>query len=112
VTIVPDLDESLTSDASTELLIYQIAREALTNAVKHASPTTIWITLRQLGGSVSMAVVDDGIGFDTASFRDDRHFGLELMKERASMLGGELLVSSHRGSGTTVSLVIEASGTA
>jgi signal transduction histidine kinase len=112
VTIVPDLDGSLKSDASTELLIYQIAREALTNAVKHASPTTIWITLRQLGGSVSMSVVDDGIGFDTASLRDERHFGLELMKERATMVGGQLSVVSHRGSGTTVSLVIEASGNA
>lgn len=107
ISIVPDLDSSLKADASTELLVYQIAREALTNAVKHASPSTVWVNLHGTNGGIFLSVIDDGRGFDTSLIRDDRHFGLELMNERASMLGGRLIVTSQRGSGTTVSLMVD-----
>jgi signal transduction histidine kinase len=106
VEIVSSLDASLKADASTELLIYQIAREALTNSIKHASPTTIWVSLRSVGRSVSLSVVDDGLGFDPLGPRNDRHYGLALMEERAAMLGGDLKVSSQPGRGTSVSLEV------
>jgi two-component system nitrate/nitrite sensor histidine kinase NarQ len=102
--IVPSLERSLKTDASTELLVYQIAREAMTNSIKHASPRTIWITLSDSDGSILLSVTDDGVGFDTSRAPDDRHFGIELMKERAAMLDGHLEITSQPGVGTTVSL--------
>jgi signal transduction histidine kinase len=104
VMIVPSLERSLKTDASTELLVYQIAREAMTNSIKHASPRTIWITLSDSDGSILLSVTDDGVGFDTSRAPDDRHFGIELMKERAAMLDGHLEITSQPGVGTTVSL--------
>jgi signal transduction histidine kinase len=106
IDIVPNLDASLRADASTELLIYQIAREALTNSIKHASPTSIWVSLRVEGHSIALSVIDDGSGFDPQGERDDRHYGLALMKERAEMLNGSLRVSSQPGRGTTISLEV------
>jgi two-component system sensor histidine kinase DegS len=104
VDIVSNLDASLRADASTELLVYQIAREALTNAIKHANPTTIWVSLRLEGRFIALSVIDDGSGFDPQGDRDDRHYGLALMHERAEMLGGDLRISSQPGRGTTISL--------
>ena len=110
VNIVPDLDSSVRADASTELLVYQIAREGLTNATKHAAPTTIWIKVGGTAESLSLVVVDDGVGFDPEAAADDRHFGLELMRERAAMLGGSLTISSHIGIGTTLTLEVSLGG--
>lgn len=106
VKIVSNLDASLRADASTELLIYQIAREALTNTVKHANATTIWVSLQSGGQSITLSVIDDGMGFDPQGPKDDRHYGLVLMEERATMLGGELMISSQLGCGTTVKLEV------
>jgi two-component system sensor histidine kinase DegS len=96
--------EQVSSDASTELLIYQIAREALTNAVKHADAEVICLRLRVRSGRLQLEVEDDGCGFEPASRRDPRHFGLELMRERAEIAGGDLNIRSRVGQGTTVAV--------
>jgi signal transduction histidine kinase len=49
-------------------------------------------------------VTDNGYGFDGTAVRGD-HMGLQLMRERAEMLGGTLDVVSHSGGGTTVRLM-------
>jgi signal transduction histidine kinase len=94
--------EQVRSDASTELLIYQIAREALTNAVKHAEASAIWLRLWMRGGLLRLEIEDDGRGFEPSSRRDPRHFGLELMRERAEAAGGRVEIRSRIGLGTTV----------
>jgi signal transduction histidine kinase len=94
--------EQVNSDASTELLIYQIAREALTNAVKHADASVVWLRLRMRGGLLRLEVEDDGCGFEPSSKRNARHFGLELMRERAEAAGGKVEIRSRLGLGTTV----------
>jgi signal transduction histidine kinase len=103
IVFVSDLDTTLKGPAELELLIYQVAREALSNVVKHASAETVWISLRRLGGRIDLEVVDNGVGFDAEDQRDDKHFGLALMKERVSMAGGIIDIRSHPGSGARVS---------
>jgi signal transduction histidine kinase len=105
---VSDLDLTLKAEPSTELLVYQVAREALTNTTKHSGAKTVWISLHQDGGAIALSIEDDGHGFDTRSEKDSRHFGVELMRERAAMAGGELDLRSSPGEGTTVSLRVPA----
>jgi len=103
IVFVPDLDTALRGSAELELLIYQVAREALFNAVKHASASTVWISLHRVGGRIELEVIDNGVGFDADDLRNDKHFGLALMEERVSMAGGVIDISSQRASGVRVS---------
>jgi signal transduction histidine kinase len=102
VLFVTNLDDELRLDAENELLLYQIAREAMQNAVKHASCDTVWVSLRSTDEWIELTVEDDGRGFDEALRRDERHFGLQLMRERAESAQGEFMIESNSGLGTAV----------
>lgn len=94
--------ENVNVDASTQLLIYQVAREALLNAVKHSSASAVSLALAQDAGAINLTVQDHGRGFDAESV-DDRHFGLALMRERVASAGGALTLTAQPGIGTRVS---------
>jgi signal transduction histidine kinase len=85
-----------------EHAVLRIVQEALANAVKHAQPDQIALTLVAQEGRVTVTVRDDGTGFDPADSRARHGLGLRLMGERATEVGGELRVESHPGVGTTV----------
>jgi signal transduction histidine kinase len=78
--------------------IVRLAREAVSNAARHASPRSITVTL----GPGRLVVADDGTGFDPARARGGRGFGLVSMRDRAEGLGGRLEVRSAPGAGTRV----------
>ncbi len=84
--------------------LLRIAQEAVTNSLKHAGPSRIWIKLHTEARRLFLHVVDDGRGFDEAGAFNAMggHFGLIGMRERAERLGGELKLSSHPGEGTEV----------
>ena len=109
VRFIADFDATVKAEPSTELVVYQVAREALTNILKHSGARTVWVSLNYLDGGVVLAVEDDGCGFDPrndAKGRANRHFGLELMRERAVMTGGSLELRSSPGAGTTIQLKV------
>jgi signal transduction histidine kinase len=85
-----------------QLLIYQIAREAAYNALKHAEAENIWITLRELEDGVQLQIRDDGKGFDTSAPPPEGHFGSVMMRERAQVARGKLSLESEIGHGTSV----------
>jgi signal transduction histidine kinase len=85
-----------------QLLVYQLAREALSNAARHANAKTIVIVLDEDDDSIRLRVTDDGQGFSMLGVDSTAHFGLQLMRERLELAGGILLVDSHPGEGTTV----------
>jgi signal transduction histidine kinase len=101
--IVISLDTSVRSTPERELVVYQIAREALVNAVHHSKARTIWLSVRREAGSVQAEIADDGSGFDPTN-TSRLHFGLSLMNERALEIGAVLEVRSSPGSGTVVRL--------
>jgi len=101
--IVISLDTSVRSTPERELVVYQIAREALVNAVHHSKARTIWLSIRREAGSFQAEIADDGRGFDPTN-TSRLHFGLSLMNERALEIGAELEVRSSPGSGTVVRL--------
>lgn len=84
-------------------VLYRVAQEALGNALRHAAPTSVGITLRVDPDSATLEVVDDGRGFDVAEAEARRPgMGLFSMRERVSLVDGHLDVSSAPGAGTRV----------
>ena len=94
---------------NTENELLRIAQEAVTNAVRHASPNRVEIRLRFEGRRVELAVEDDGRGFSgPAPSMEQGHYGITGMKERAQQIGGTLTVDSRAGSGTRVCVAVDA----
>jgi signal transduction histidine kinase/ligand-binding sensor domain-containing protein len=95
----------LSPAVAQELL--RIAQEAITNAVKHARPRSISVTVRFDPDRVAVVVQDDGVGFDVAPATSARSgFGLLGMQERAAAVGGTVRVESTPGHGTTIEAVV------
>lgn len=83
--------------------LFRIAQEALNNAVKHAQPTRVDVSLQLAPNQARLEVTDDGIGFDsTRPAPRSRHLGLTSMEERARALGAKLSIETARGEGTKV----------
>lgn len=87
------------ADEPTRNALVHIAREAVTNAVKHASPRSIEVAL-DYDEEWQLTVRDDGRGLDLEARGDG--FGLSSMRRQAQALGGGLRVSVDRPGGTTV----------
>ncbi len=92
----------------SELALYRIAQEALSNAIRHGQPETVQITIRRRPGVVVLRVRDDGRGFRVEEARDGERPGLGLfgMEERAAYLGGRVEIRSVPGRGTVVRATI------
>ena len=96
---------------AVETAVLRIAREAVTNAVKHADPRVVVIDLVYEPAAVRLSVRDDGPGLQgpkAEAAADGGHWGIVGMRERARRVGGTLEISSAPGRGTTVSLSIPA----
>ena len=83
-----------------EATIYRLVQEATNNAIKHAEPQRISVTVSRGDATVDVTVADDGKGFDPD--RAERSFGLIGMQERAALSGGNLEIDSVPGRGTEV----------
>jgi two-component system sensor histidine kinase UhpB len=83
-----------------ETTLFRIAQESLTNAARHGHAKHISLSLVQDQHSIRLQVRDDGSGFEFS----EKHTGLGIagMRERASLLGGKLIITSQPGHGTTV----------
>jgi signal transduction histidine kinase len=81
--------------------IFLIAKEALTNALRHAHGGAVFVQVKAEGDHFKMSIADDGKGFDMNSpTADGQHNGLENMRRRTEAMGGQLSVTSERGKGT------------
>ncbi len=95
--------EAFALGAATELTVYRIIQEALTNTIKHASATKVCVSVHYARPSVEITVTDNGSG--TASTGGGGH-GIEGMSERAGLHGGSLTAGPASGQGWTVSAVL------
>ena len=84
-----------------ETAIFRIVQESLQNALRHSRAKRVRIVLDQQDDRVRVEVRDWGIGFDPARV-DPNRFGLEGIRERAELFGGNLLIESAPGEGTRI----------
>jgi PAS domain S-box-containing protein len=99
----PDRIDDLDNDAQT--VFYRVAQEALTNAAQHAQASQVKVSLRKLPDAIGLEIADNGISFEVDRvLRPGRNtrLGLLGMRERVEMVGGNLVIESTPGHGTTV----------
>ncbi len=100
------LPAQLAQDMS--VLLFESVREILFNIVKHAGVDRAYADVRCTDGKLQISILDKGMGFDPDPLRSSGTssggFGLFSIRERLSLLGGELQVESARGKGTRVTL--------
>jgi len=84
--------------------LFHIAKEALTNARKHAHASVIRLALRPELNWVELAIEDNGKGFDATARVQDDHHGLENMTARAMAAGGAISIDTGPGAGTKVTV--------
>ena len=94
VRFVPELESNL----------YRLAQEALHNVYKHAHATHVSVVLEKCDNRLVLVVEDDGVGFSVIGHRglEAGSMGLVSMRERATLVGGELTIDSTPGQGTTL----------
>lgn len=94
--------------AEVELALYRIAQEAVSNACRHGAANRVSVSLELGEGRVTLAVADDGHGFPPQEIRPRAGSGEGLpgMRERAALLGSDLVVDSAPGRGTRIALSV------
>ena len=103
------------SDGTVDMLpehirtaLYRIAQEAINNAVRHAAPGRIDVSLLTTGSTLSITVTDDGFGYRAAEA--DESGGIGHMHTRAALIGANLRVDPGKERGTRVSVEIALEG--
>jgi signal transduction histidine kinase len=95
-------------DPGREIACYRVAQESLTNVVRHARASRVRIWLSRSARRLELRVEDDGVGFEVEeALRQSArfaHMGLLGMRERASCMGGVLMIDSSPGRGTRVTV--------
>jgi signal transduction histidine kinase len=95
--------------APIALLVYHIAREGVMNGLKHAHASNMWLTVQELGDNVELVLKDDGDGFDAEAPGPEGHYGLTMMRERATVGGGTFEIQTAAGAGTTITVTFPTS---
>ena len=87
---------------ASELVVYRVAQEALTNVARHAHAREVQLGVSRRGDTLVLRVADDGVGIAETA----RGAGIQGMQERAQMVGGRLELRRRAGGGTEVLLAV------
>lgn len=89
-----------------ETTLYRVVQESLTNVARHAYVDKASVLLKKNQSSISVIIEDTGVGFDPRKVRSEQgknnRLGLYGMEERLAIVGGNLVVESSPGAGTTI----------
>lgn len=93
------------------ITVFRIVQEALSNVKKHANANYISITISIEHDMLKLDIADDGAGFDTKILEQrsediDGGFGLTSMRERVSLLKGDMSIESQKGKGTRLKIIL------
>ena len=97
-------EESLPTKIQHELL--RFSQEAISNAVRHAEPTVVSVTLRWEPPNLILKVKDNGSGISSPRLEKSEGFGLGNMRTRASQIDGKLDIHTVSGRGTSIVLTV------
>jgi two-component system NarL family sensor kinase len=104
-----DASAWIEAPTSADRILFDTARELLTNVVKHANATSVTVTLERTEKIATLTVADDGAGLDQTRIDDQLragHIGLSTRRVRVEAAGGRLAIASTHGGGTTVTVVV------
>ncbi len=90
---------------STEACLYRVAKESVSNIVKHADATEFTVTIEYVGTDMVLTILDNGHGFDVDGVEPENELqglGLRSIRERVSREGGVLSIASVRDEGTRI----------
>ncbi len=93
-------------DEMRAMLIYRIVQESLTNISRYAQANEVRILVHFTPREIDVSITDDGRGFDPGEVMIRKTFGLLGMRERALTLGGDLMILSRPGRGTTIAVKV------
>ncbi len=97
-----------TLNEATRLALFRIYQEVMNNVVRHSRATRVSIQAGREDHSVCLTIQDDGIGFTPPSewmeLARGGHLGLVGIRERAEAIGGQVMIASQKGHGTTVEI--------
>lgn len=87
-----------------QIILFRAAQEGLNNVIKHAEANAVRVQLSATRTHIRLTVADDGKGFDPGRLASGigRHLGLQAMREMAASLGGDVVIQSAKGRGTTI----------
>lgn len=93
-------------DVRVTEVIFRIVQESLLNIEEHAHAAMVDVLLAITPDLLTIVIVDDGVGMAPGDAGKTAAFGLRNIQERVDVFGGELVIDSRRGSGTTLSITI------
>jgi len=96
------LEDVTNGDKRINLALFRIFQEALTNVIRHASASTIHITLKYAPQGITMIIEDDGVGISQEKIANGKSLGLIGMRERARQINGTIEFSKNVLSGTKI----------
>ena len=99
------LEEAVVLPPELQSSLLRVVREAVGNAIHHGHADEVTIRLRE-SDRITLAVEDNGIGFDPSNVGDSMGFGISSMRERVALWGGTVEIDSAPGNGTVVRVVL------
>ncbi len=102
VVSMPDTIQTLNLTARQRRDLFLIAKESLTNIVRHANANRVWLALRQTPDGLVLSIADNGVGFDTSQSHSG--LGMVSLRQRATQFGGLLRIETEPGRGTLIQL--------
>ena len=106
LTVHVDLEKEPDLSLEMKQALYRIAQEALHNIVRHARASVVELRLAGQANEIMLEVRDNGLGLTNAQVTQRQSLGLAGMRERASILGGQLSIDIAPGQGTVVTLQV------
>jgi len=107
ITYITEGEMPAVNNPDKDLILFRILQEILNNIIKHASATQIDIKLEYLKEQLKFEVNDNGIGFNAGDLPlEQRGMGLQNIRKRAGIIGGEVEIKSNPGEGTYVTIFI------
>jgi PAS domain S-box-containing protein len=100
------LDDSIQGDPQKDLVFFRVLQEALTNVIRHSDASSVSIKLYKSESGITMSIHDNGKGMLPEIAESVKSLGLIGMRERVRQLGGKIDISSKKGQGTKLTILI------
>ncbi|HTD99130.1 MAG TPA: ATP-binding protein [Mucilaginibacter sp.] len=95
------------SNPDKDLILFRITQEILNNIIKHSQADRIKIKLEYQEESLQLQITDNGTGFNVEALPEEqRGMGLQNIQKRAGIIGGEVIIRSQPGEGTSIDIFI------